>query len=345
MRLLALTLLFLLCGCNSATRKPPTVPPVVTPTGPATAAQIEALSKENAELKESAKTASKLASNAAGAVYGASHANQSNPDGLPKEAVSTNLEEAASALPEVSADEKLKRERDNARILAGELAMVKAEKGQAMSENQALKASLSASEKRLAELELEVKQTREAAEKERGAAAAALRKQFDELTASANKAQAAADQAADEARKSALAKLGYALLGLGSILVLAGAAIAFVSKGLEWERAGIAAAFGGMCFALYWTLNQWWFKWVVLGCIACGLACGIFWLMRERRVAVRNLEADEAEDTLKRIIKVVDELGQGATVAEVRAAMTARMNDNHKALIHELRAESKRTAP
>ena len=61
---------------------------------------------------------------AAGAVYGGQNANVHNPEGLPKEAVATNLEEAASALPAPTAEQKLQREKDNARILAGELAAI-----------------------------------------------------------------------------------------------------------------------------------------------------------------------------------------------------------------------------
>jgi hypothetical protein len=121
-------------------------------------------------------------------------------------------------------------------------------------------------------------------------------------------------------------------------------AIAFISKGLEWERAAILAAGGAAFFACYWTLNQPWFKWVVIATIACGLGAGVWWLIRERKVTVRQKEADEAEDTLKRIIAAVDKLGNSATVEQVREAMSTGMNDNHKALVHELRAETKRTA-
>ena len=334
--------LVLLAGCRTASTGP-AVPPAVAPTGPETAAQIVALEKQAAELKVANEASAKLAAAAAGAVYGAQHANQGNPDGLPKEAVASNLEEAASALPEVPAEEKLRRERDNARILAGELAAVKAERGQAISENQTLKATLALSQGRIAELETEVAATKASAEKERAEAAAKLRRQFDDLTAQVNAARAEAQQAADEARKSAQAKLGWVLLGLGGLLTLAGAAIAFVSKGLEWQRAGIAVASGALCFALYWTLNQPWFKWLVWGSVAFGLASGAWWLLRERTLATRYKDADESEDTLKRIIEVIDEVGESATIKEVRARMSAKMDTANKALVHELRAESKRS--
>ncbi len=352
----ALTFLLLvaLAGCKSRDTGP-AVPHVVTPTGPATAAQISALTKENAELKAQIDDRAKLSQSAAGAVYGAQHANQGNPDGLPKEAVASNLEEAASALPDVPAEEKLRRERDNARMLAGELAAVKAERGQAISENQALKAKVAISETRIAELEKEVASTKAAAEKERAEAATRLQRTIDGLTEKINTANARANEAEDKARKAALQKLGWVLLGLGALFTIIAAfqSYAVVQTGLlspsNFLKPLVWAGAAAFCFACYWTLNQPWFKWLVIGGAALSVAAiGLFlyaeWReAKERRAGkVRASEADEAEDTLKHIIRAVDSMRDGAPLSELKSRLKDKMSDAHKALVHELRAEDKR---
>lgn len=326
-----LIICLILAGCET---NPPSV--VVTPTGPATAAQIAAQQATIDELKAKDAALTQASQNAAGGVWGGIEANTYNPDGLPKEAVAAQLAEAASALPEPTADQKLEKANQNARILAGELAAVKTEMGQAITENQALRAKVDAADARVAAAEAAQSKAEAAAVREREQAAAKLQAQFASMTKQIQAAK-------DEARKAALQRLGYVLLGLGAILTLAGAAIAFVTKGLEWERSAIAATFGGLCFSLYWSMNQWWFKWLVIGVVVLGVAAGVWWLIRERKITVRQNEADEAEDTLKRVIAAVDKLGDGATVAQVKAAMGDLMNDNNKALVHELRAETKRT--
>jgi uncharacterized membrane protein/regulator of replication initiation timing len=323
-----------LCGLALLLSGCPTVPAahvVVAPTGDATAAQLAAQQATIDELKTETATAKELAQRASGGVEGARDANTHNPDGLPKEAVAAQLAEAASALPEPTAEQKLEKANQNARILAGELASVKAEMGQAMSENQALRASLAAVEQRAIEAEKTALASKATAEKERAEAAAKLQRQFDAMTKQIQAAQ-------DEAGKAANTRLGWVLLGLGAALTLAGAGIAFITKGLEWQRAAIAAAFGGACFGLYWTMNQWWFKWLVIVTVACAVAAAIWWLVKMGRSAQRSKEADEAEDTLKKIIPVLD----ATPLPEITGKLSVAMNDNHKALVHELRAETKR---
>jgi hypothetical protein len=326
-------ILALLGGCKTTDKAGPRV--VVAPTGPATRAELDSLNEQIAEMRKSFQAQRDLAQLAAGAVYGAIEANLQNPMGLPREATAAQLEEAARALPAPTDAQRLEKAEQNARILAGELVAVKAEMGQKSSQIDALQASLSASQAREAELARETARLTAAAVREREAAAAKFQAEID-----AERARTAA--AHDQAKKEALQLLGKVLLGLGAALMLAGVGIAFVSKGVEWERALIAAGGGASFFACYWTLNQPWFKWVVIGTIASGLGAGVWWLIRERKVTVRQKEADEAEDTLKRIIGAVDQLGDTATVAQIRQAMSAGMNDNHKALVHELRAETKR---
>jgi len=339
-----ITLLLVLClcsGCFTDGSKPaPQV--VVAPTGPATTAQLAALNEQIAELRQAFTVRDDLDQIAAAAVWAATNANESNPMGLPREATAAQLEEAAKALPTVSDARKAEKLAQNARILAGELAAVKAEMGQKANEIAALQAQKAESDRRVAELASQLAAVTAVAEKERAEAGERLQKQFNDMTRRITAAQEETNRVRDAERKSMLRKLGYVLLGLGAALTLAGAGIAFVTKGLEWQRAAIAATFGGFCFALYWTMNQPWFKWLVVAVAACAVGAAIWWLFKERQNAVRSTEADEAEDTLKRIISAVDKLGDGATVAQVRAAMGTAMNDNNKALVHELRAEAKR---
>jgi MFS superfamily sulfate permease-like transporter len=145
--------------------------------------------------------------------------------------------------------------------------------------------------------------------------------------------------------------LGFVLLALGVISALVAGATMYLTKAQEWERAAIAAGCSASCFSLYWAMGQTWFMYLVWA-VGAGMVAAVGWfLWRESRQAKsiqaikeRTKEADEAEDALKRIIKAVDEAGESATVAQVRASMGTGMNDNHKALVHELRAETKRTA-
>lgn len=330
----------LIASANSGCWSKPTPAPhvIVAPTGTATAAQISSQEAQIESLTQVTTEQKKLAQSASGAVYGAKDANRLNPTGLPKEAVDAQLDEAASALPEPTAEQKLEKANQNARIMAGELLAVKAEMGQKITENQALRVSLTAAEQRAQEAEKAAAEIKAAAEKERAEAAAKLQKQFDDMTKLIAAEKLKAQQAIDEARKAALQRLGWVLLGLATAFTVAGAGIAFVTKGLEWQRAAIAATFGGFCFGLYWTMNQPWFKWAVIGVIVCAVGAGIWWLLKERDSAVRSKEADEAEDTLKRIIPVLDETAPTETITKLSSAM----NDSNKALVHELRAETKR---
>lgn len=342
MKFLLVLFAVLLAGCTTK----PTTPgvTVVAPTGPATAAELSSLRASNDELKKQVQDLETLAQRAAGGVYGVQNANVHNPDGLPKEAVAAQAEEAASALPGPTAEQKLAKEKENSRILAGELAAVKAEMGQAISENQALKAATAARDARIAELEREVASTKAAGEKERAEAADKLQARINKLNSAIAEQTRRADEAEDKARKAALQKLGWVLLGLGAAFTIAGAAIAFLTKGVEWQRAAIAAGAGALCFGLYWTINQWWFKWAVIGSLVALLAAAVWWFIREMQAGRRQLEADEAEDTLMRIITEFDAAKADMTLEELKARLGRKMSDAHKALIHELRAEAKRLA-
>jgi len=352
--ILGLGILAVLLGCQTPDSPAPRV--VVAATGKATATQLAAQQAAIDALKEEKAKAAELAQRAAGGVYGGAEANTHNPDGLPKEAVAAQLAEAASALPEPTAEQKLEKANQNARILAGELAAVKVEMGQTISENQALKTSLSAAEQRAVTAEKDAGAAKAAAEKERAEAAGKLQRQFDDMSARIAAEQRKVQEAADAAKKAALQRLGWVLLGLGALFTLVGAFQAYATvqagdltpkgflKPLVWAG---AAAF---CFACFWTVNQPWFKWLVIGGGSASILGGGLFLYAEWQEAkdrragkARAVEADEAEETLKHMIAVGDALPETTTLKDYLEALGRRMSDPHKALLHELRGETKRT--
>jgi len=353
MRLALAICLLALAGCNTPSKPAPHV--VVTPTGPQTDAQLAAFRQQIEILTVQVQTFRDMAERASAAVYGVQNANPYNAPGFARDAVDAQAAEAASALPAPTAEAKLEKERQNAAILAGDLARVKTEMGQTMTENQALRASLATQEQAAAAAEKKLIEASAAAQRERDGAAAAIQKQFNEMTAQIQAEQRRVEQARDEQRKSMLAKLGYVLLGLGALFVLVGAFQTYATvqagdltpkgflKPLVW--AGSAA----FCFTCYWTINQPWFKWLVI--IGSGLivvAIGLFlyseWREAKERKAgkVRSQEADEAEQTLHQMISVIDQLPETATLADLQEALRKKMNDPNKALVLELKAETKR---
>lgn len=355
MKRLLLLCVLLLAGCETPPKPAPHV--VVTPTGPQTDAQLAAFRQQIEILTVQVQTLRDMADRASAAVYGVQNANPYNAPGLARDAVDAQAAEAASALPEPSAEKKLEKERQNAAILAGDLARVKAEMGQTMTENQALRASLASTEAQAAEAARKLADATKAAEIERNNAQATLQKQFNEMTAQIQAEQRKVEQARDEQRKSMMAKLGYVLLGLGVVFTLIGAFQAYATvqagditpkgflKPLVW--AGSAA----FCFACYWTINQPWFKWlVIIGSGLAALAFGLFlyseWREAKERKAgkLRSQEADEAEQTLHQMITAIDQLPETATVKELQEEFRKKMDAPNKALVLELKAEAKRTA-
>jgi uncharacterized membrane protein len=344
--------LLCLSGCNAPQKPVPHV--VVTPTGAATDAQIAAFKSQIEVLTVQVQTFRDMADRAAAAVYGVQNANPFNAPGFARDAVDAQAAEAASALPAPTAEAKLSKERQNAAILAGDLAKVKAEMGQTMTENQALRASLVTTEAKAEEAAKKLADATKAAEIERAGAATALQKQFNEMTARIQSEQKKVEQARDEERKSMMRYLAWALLGLGVIGFLVGGATLYLSKGAEWQRAAIAGLVGGCAFILYWTINQSWFVYLIWGCAGIIVAAVIWFLWREsaqnrEREAMkqRAVEADEAEDTLNRTIRTIDSAPPDAPIkalTEKNGLLSSAFDAPNKALIHELKAEEKRTA-
>lgn len=273
-------LALLLSGCPSVTDLPHTV---VAPTGQATAAQLAAQQATIDELKAKDATSGKLAQTASGGVWAAKDANAHNPDGLPKEAVDAQLTEAASALPEPTAEQKLEKANQNARILAGELAAVKAEMGQKISENQALKAAKAESDQRITELLKKVDETKAAGEKERTEQAAKYQKELD------SKDQAIAGKNKEiEDLKNAWTRntqlwAARGLVAVGILVVVAGAAIVWISGLSAIGKAGGIALSGLLLIASGLIVGHRYFLPVAGSALGIGLLAGAWYIWHIRR--------------------------------------------------------------
>ena len=345
----ALALLAVFPACGGPDNGPaPRV--VATPTGQATEAQLAALKASAAESRARADQQADLAQRASGAVYGGQNANTHNADGLPKEAVATNLEEAASALPPPTADQKLQREKDNARILAGELAAVKAEKGQAISENLALRASLSATEKRAQDAEAKAVAAEAAAVKERAEAAAKLQAVLDSMTARITAAENEAKNKAMLAQVGMFNEWGAWLTGAGVLaLGLAGIFGGIAGLRVVGPIAALAVACGMACFGIAQIVGQPWFKWAVLGIVSLVLGVCAWWVVKKYQQGVLKEAAEEkaakVTGALKAVVPVMDHAYDEAS-ADVRelldktifSRLSSAMDKEQKATVHEIRA-------
>jgi len=333
-----------LVGCWETPVVPPPVA-VVAPTGPATSAQIIALEQQISTSKE-------LLQRAAGAVFGAQDANFYNPDGLPKAAVDAQLVEATSALPAPTAEQKLEKANQNARILAGQLEQVKAEMGQKISENEALKASLEAKSEALERLTA-------AAEKERAEAARKLQAQFDEFTKRVTDANAAAKKAADEARSQVMreqvAWLNRAAAACGALLILV-VGVSSVFSGIGALRA--VAPFAALlliatlaCAGLAQIVGLWWFKWAILGSTLAALAVAGWWAYSKYRNGLLREAAEQQAARLtgvaKNVIPVLDRAYEEASQDGrklldelIFTPLSGKMDRTEKATVHEIRASA-----
>ena len=341
---LAFLSLVTLVGCNTPAVKPPVV--VVPPTGPITSAQIVALEEQISRQGE-------LLQRASGAVWGAQDANALAPKGLPQDAVTAQLQEAASALPAPTPEQVAAKAAQNARILAGELDAVRAEMGVKISENEALKTSLDRQEKALADLAAK-------AAKERGQAAAELQAQFDKfakLIADANTATAAAEKRANDAvMQRQVEWLNRAAVACGGLLILVVGATS-IFGGIAALRA--VAPFAGLlliatlsCAGLAQIVGLAWFKWAILGSVVLALGVAGWWAYSKYRQGLLKEAAEQQAAKLsavtRDIVPVLDKAYEEAS-ADVKkllddiifTPLKGEMDKAQKATIKEIRA----TAP
>lgn len=341
-----LLLAVMLSGCKWVSpARQPAERVIVTPTGPQTTEQIRQLEQQVADNY-------KLAQRAAGAVHGAGEANTHNPEGLPKEATAAQIEEAASALPPPTPEQRAEKAVQNSRILAGELVAVRAEMGVAITENQALRQTVGEREQEIARLEAE-------GARERAAAAAALQRQFDEMTAKITQAQADAAAAEDRARNAVLRDqvtlLNRIAVALGALAVLSlGISAFFGGLGIIRQVAPFAAICGLgslVSFGLAQIVGHEWFMRSILAVVFLFIAVCGWWIWQKHKAgtlaASVTKKAEKLKTTLGDIVPVLDEAFEQADEA-TRAALdklifqrlSGKMDREEKKLIHEVRAET-----
>lgn len=352
MKTALLLILALLSGCAATppdakpTSKPGDAAPLHTAIGNADNATKKA---DDAGAKVDDKTAQRDGALKAD-INAAKAANQANPAGVPKEQVDAHLDVAGARLDGVVADPKevaATAERDKL-IEQGKAAEARAATDRAIADAKGQAGELAVA-----------KADAKAAIEERDLARKGEKQAVEDLKTKleANRLEnqtnldAAVRAAHDEERKAQMRKLGYALLGLGVLLLLVGAATLYLTKGMEWQRAAIAAAAGAGCFSLFWTINQPWFKYLVWAVAGVMVVAVLWYLWTEARqhkkvvgLVTRAGEADEAESTLKHFINAVDQSPAGTTIAHLTDKLEKDMSEPHKALLDELRAEDHREA-
>ncbi len=293
-----------------------------------------------ADLERKAK---ELAERLRANVDHARESNQGNPDGAPKTVVDGDLEVAQGLMGDVKADpvEYAARQRDQVLVESGKAA-----------EARANYSSAAADAKKLTEEVASLKI-------ERDLARAAEKQAVEKLIAQtlANKIandklitdiNAQHQRDLDAERNKMFRAITYALIVASVVCIIIGAFSTYskMQTGDVFKAAmvgGVWAGAAGFCIACAWTINQSWFKWVIIiggGCGAIGLVVYLWVEYRDaKEKKVRIKEADEAEDTIKRMMKVLDTVDPQN---EVFAKLGNAMNDNNKALIKELGAEVKR---
>ena len=325
--------------------KPLDVAAAATDTATKTADEAAA----NAVRKDAERDAKVLAN-----VNHARERNQDNPDGTPKTVVDGDLQVAQGLLSDVQPDpaEVAARERDAKLVEAGKAAEARANYANAAQDARKLTEELAAAriEAQNALAERDAARQREATA--RANFIAQLEQNKRDNQAAIDKLNAEHQKQLDAERRWFLRMVSYALVGCAVVSILIGAFLTYskVQTG-DIFKAGITAAVfgGGAAFALTcaWTINQPWFKWVVIGGGSLGLVGGIIFAWTEVQDAKRNkqrhIEADEAEETLVELQNVLDkELPKDAPLFQ---KLSSKLDRKHKALLNELKAEAQRRAP
>jgi hypothetical protein len=316
--------------------------PVAVPTSPVshvTAANRKADASISALDRKLLEQASKLRVN----VDAARIENQANPEGHPKTIVDMELGIAHGRLASVEPDsgELLRASQAKTLIESGKAEEARKTAAIATSEAVELAVEITKAQKDRDTAILERNQAQIAFQKEMESNRLKNQKTLDDLVASHK-------EELDEERKSFLRMMGRTLVGAGIVLILIGAFVVYagVQSGNVFKsgiKAAVFAGSAGFCFACAWTINQWWFKWVVIGggglaIIGLGLFLWAEWKENAER-KTRFTEADEAEDTLKKISSVLDKMPKDSPLF---AQLGDTMDSTNKALILELKAEDKR---
>lgn len=235
-------------------------------------------------------------------------------------------------------------------FLAGEIERGKALIANAKAEADEAKKARDAADKRVSDVLATAKQQADAADAEAKRIAGENQKRFDQLEGMVRTARDEATRAKDEARKEMDSLLFKCLLGLGGLLILIAVGIAVLTQGTQILRSAICAGGGAFCFAVAWTLNQPWFKWIAWGGGALGvIAIGAFlWkefnTTKDVKTKTRALaDSEKFRRAGQKVVATLDEWKSevGDAVAKpLLEKLSRRMNDDEKIAVHDLRRES-----
>lgn len=345
-----------LAGCQlfktpdvKPTKKPGQDSPLITAAGVTDNATTKADNATNVVNTKTQERDSKVLSN----VLHAKDKNQENPDGAPKTIVDGDLEVAASHLSDVKPDpaETAARERDAKLVETGKATEARANYANAAQSAQKLTEQLTTARLQAA-----------SAITERDAARAAETKARDDFNAQLETNRKTNQKVLDDLnsqhtkeleaeRNKMFHAITYALIACSVVCILIGAFSAYskVQLGDILRAVTVAAVWAGaagFCIACAWTINQPWFKWVLIGGCALGLVGMVLFIWSEyqsgKKGKARIKEADEAEDALKKVMNTLDSaLPKDDPLFQ---KLATKLSDNHKALINELKAEEQRVA-
>ena len=275
-------------------------------------------------------------------------------DGPGKDAVFTEQEIAADSLKDVvvsAADNAAAIRRITSR-LEGRIAEADTAKLAALSESAKLKIERDAAHKEKQDAIDGQRRLADEATKEREQLKVQYDARLSSLATSVTLARTERDSALDVVKKENLAQLGQIILALSGLCFLVAVGLLVASSGKEFVRAGLAFLCALIGFTCYWTMNQSWFKYLVMGSsgLVLVLVGVLVWYERRERlkqVAVTQElhDYDKVWATGKSFVSGLDAWA-AETSPEIAKPLldklSAYMDAEHKNIIHELRFEAKK---
>jgi len=337
----AVILLIALTGCFSWRKSPPPPASGTTPVKVVDVASRKADEATAAAMTKQAARLSMVKSN----VLTARIANRANEDGHPKTIVDGELGLAEARMSDVAEDQ--------AEMVAAANRKALIEAGRAQEARSAFEAEQTKAQQLVAAVAT-AERDRDAARAAEATARKSLEAQIEASRRANQKVlddlQAAHKAEMDAERQAFFRWMGKALVGAGVLMILVGAFIAYASAQggnvmAAITKGGVLAGAAAVCFACAWTINQPWFKWILIGGGTLSIlgVAGYLWSEWQdgKSKRQRSVEADEAEDTLKKISAVIHELPKDDPLFP---KLSKAMDSRNKALVLELMAESKRDA-
>lgn len=332
----ALSLTLALVACKST----PTAQPSATTkqTAPVATAQV---ATDTAIAKDDQKNDERDAKLRA-RVDHAREKNQDNPEGPAKVIVDGDMQVAQALLSDVTADpaETAASVRDALLVESGKTSEARANYAKSAQD-----ATKLAQELAVAQAE------RDAARAAEKAATAELARRMEE-NRRAN--ERAIQEARDAERRAFFVWVGRALIVAAIICGLIGAFSTYttIQSGDIFKaiiRGAVWAGFAAFFIVCGWTINQPWFKWVIIigGSLVVIVIATLAWInwkdaSEKRANKSRVREADEAEDTLVHIMQGLE--AKFSPDHDIFKHLQGVMDKPHKALLNELKAERQRAA-